>query len=140
MKAIKRLYQYLTYKGIPPTRLEKEIGLSNGYLGTMLKREADIGESTFVKIIDYCLDLNPMWFVLGKGEMIIEKTKASHQHKPYDIAEEPQNSSPQKCLLCQEKDKRIDNLQRLIETQSEYIDHLKEQSPAGNAGQKRKAS
>ena len=39
MKAIERLYQYLDYKGVKPTRFEKEIGLSNGYLGTQLKRK-----------------------------------------------------------------------------------------------------
>ena len=57
-KIIHRIFQYLDYKGIPHTRFEKEIGLSNGYLNTQLKRDADIGESVIVKIIDYCLDIN----------------------------------------------------------------------------------
>jgi phage repressor protein C with HTH and peptisase S24 domain len=70
-KIIHRIFQYLDYKGIPHTRFEKEIGLSNGYLNTQLKRDADIGESVIVKIIDYCLDININWLISGTGEMLI---------------------------------------------------------------------
>lgn len=46
MKAIARIYKYIDYKGINNSKLEKEIGLSNGYLGKMFSRKADIGESS----------------------------------------------------------------------------------------------
>jgi len=71
MKAINRLFQYLDYKNIPHTRFEKEVGLSNGYLGTMLKREADIGESVFRKIIDKGIDISIHWLLTGEGDMIL---------------------------------------------------------------------
>ena len=77
MKAIERLYKYIDYRGSKPTRFEKELGLSNGYLGTQLKRKADLGESVLNKIIDYCLDINPEWLLTGKGEML--KTNVSKQ-------------------------------------------------------------
>lgn len=70
MKSIHRLYEYLEYKSIKPAQFEKGAGLSNGYLGTQLKREADLGEGVLNKIINYCLDLNPNWLLTGKGEMI----------------------------------------------------------------------
>ena len=69
-KIINRLYEYLDYKGVAPTRFEKNIGLSNGYLGTQLKRDADLGESILNKIIDNCLDLNVEWLVAGKNCML----------------------------------------------------------------------
>ena len=53
--------------------MEKEMGLSNGYLGTQLKRNSDLGESAIVKIIDNCLDLNPQWLIMGKGQMLIDQ-------------------------------------------------------------------
>jgi peptidase S24-like protein len=71
MKAIERFYQYLEYKGIKPTRFEKDNGLSNGYLGTQLKRNGTLGEEVLNKIIDNCLDLDPVWLLTGKGNMKI---------------------------------------------------------------------
>lgn len=70
MKAIERLYQYMEYKGLKPTALEKEIGLSNGYLGVQRKRNADMGEGAFLKIIDNCRDVNPSWLLTGEGNML----------------------------------------------------------------------
>lgn len=70
MKAIERLYQYMEYKGLKPTALEKEIGLSNGYLGVQRKRNADMGEGVFLKIIDNCRDINSSWLLTGEGNML----------------------------------------------------------------------
>jgi phage repressor protein C with HTH and peptisase S24 domain len=70
MKAIDRLYKYIEFKGFKPTRFEKDLGMSNGYLGTQLKRNADLGESILNKIINYCLDMNPNWLLTGKGKML----------------------------------------------------------------------
>lgn len=69
-KIIHRLFKYLECKKIPHTRFEKEIGVSNGYLNTQLKRDADLGETNIRKVIDYCLDINPLWLLTGRGEMI----------------------------------------------------------------------
>lgn len=70
MKAINRLFEYIDRMQLKPTRLEKEIGLSNGYLRTQERRNADLGEGVLLKILDYCLDLNPVWLLTGKGEML----------------------------------------------------------------------
>ena len=70
MKAIERFFEYLDYKGVKPTRFEKEVGLSNGYLGTQKRRNADLGEGIIVKIIDYCRDLDINWLLTGAGEML----------------------------------------------------------------------
>lgn len=73
MKAIDRLFEYLEFKGIKPTRLEKEIGLSNGYLGVQRKRNADIGSGVLEQIVNYCRDLNIEWLITGAGYMIYNK-------------------------------------------------------------------
>lgn len=70
MKAIDRLYQYLGFKNLRPTALEKEIGLANGYIGKQKSRNSDMGEGVLLKIIDYCQDINPMWLLTGEGSMI----------------------------------------------------------------------
>lgn len=65
----------MEYKGLKPTALEKEIGLSNGYLGVQRKRNADMGEGAFLKIIDNCRDINPSWLLTGEGDMFREDSK-----------------------------------------------------------------
>ncbi len=82
MKAVERLFKYLKYKGIPHTRFEKEIGLSNGYLNTQLKRGADLGEGVILKVIENSLDLNMEWLLTGKGEMVKSRESASQVNEP----------------------------------------------------------
>ena len=75
MNAIDRIKQYIENKGLNNSSFEKKIGLSNGYIGTQLKRNASLGEDIMNKILDNCLDINPAWLLTGKGEMLIEKKK-----------------------------------------------------------------
>ncbi|MDO5607608.1 MAG: hypothetical protein Q4G08_04035 [Capnocytophaga sp.] len=70
MKAINRIKQYIDNQGYNNSSFEKEIGLSNGYIATQLKRNADLGEGVLNKMLDYCLELNPEWLLTGKGEML----------------------------------------------------------------------
>lgn len=73
-KIIHRLYKYLEYKNIPKTRFEKQIGISNGYLNTQLKNDADLGEGVIMKIIAFCPELNFKWLITGKGEMFDDES------------------------------------------------------------------
>ncbi|NDV65374.1 hypothetical protein [Bacteroides sp. 224] len=70
MKAIERLYLYLDQKKLKPSSIEKDMGLSNGYLSIQKKRGADMGEGVINKIIDYCRDINPEWLITGNGSML----------------------------------------------------------------------
>lgn len=89
MKAIERFYQYLDHKGIKPTRFEKHNGLSNGYLGTQLKRNGNLGEDILNKIVDNCLDLDPNWLLTGKGNMIISMSYSENLDGNPNFLEEP---------------------------------------------------
>ena len=70
MKAIKRIYQYIDSKGIKAVPFEKKIGLSNGYLGKQLSRNADLGEGILMRVIENCPDINPEWLLTGNGRML----------------------------------------------------------------------
>lgn len=77
MKIIQRLYLYINEKGLRPAEFERLIGVSNGYISKMHIRLSDIGEGVLLQIIENCPDLNPMWLVLGKGEMLINPIEHS---------------------------------------------------------------
>lgn len=81
MKAIDRLFKYLDFKGFKPAPFEREIGLSNGYLGKQKGRNADLGESIILKIIENCPDLSLNWLVANKGEMIISDNAVGNEVK-----------------------------------------------------------
>ena len=70
MKAIGRIKQYIDYKSLTNRAFEQNNDLSNGYIATQLKRNADLGEGILTKILENCLDLNPLWLITGKGEML----------------------------------------------------------------------
>jgi hypothetical protein len=70
MKAINRFIQYCDFKGIKPSRFEKDYGVSNGYFSVQLKRNGSLGEDSLNIITDNCLDLSPEWLLTGKGEML----------------------------------------------------------------------
>lgn len=69
-KAIDRLYQFMRLRDIRPSQLEREVGLSNGYLSAQRKRRADIGEGMMLRILHYVRDINPAWLLAGEGEML----------------------------------------------------------------------
>lgn len=70
MKAIHRLKQYIDIKGFSNSSFEKKNNLSNGYIGTQIKRNADLGEGVLNKVLDNCLEINPEWLLTGKGKML----------------------------------------------------------------------
>lgn len=121
MTTIERLFEYLDYKQIKPTRFEKDIGLSNGYLGIQLRRKADIGSGILVKIVDNCLDLDIEWLITGKGSMlrnsiqeVAEAAKYFKSNSSYTKDDRP----PGPCQQCLLRDK-------IIETQADTIESLK---------------
>lgn len=70
MVAIERFFLFLESKGLKHTPLEKELGLSNGYLGKMKARKASIGSNVVEKIISFFPDLDINWLLTGNGEML----------------------------------------------------------------------
>lgn len=78
MKAIERLKQYIDFKELNNSLFEKENSLSNGYIATQLKRNADLGEGILNKILDNCLEISPEWLLTGNGEMLKDREEVKN--------------------------------------------------------------
>jgi phage repressor protein C with HTH and peptisase S24 domain len=85
MKAVERILQYIDYKGLNNSSFEKKIGVSNGYIATQSKRNADLGEGILNKILDNSLDINPEWLLTGKGEMLKVNPELYKDHQNRSI-------------------------------------------------------
>lgn len=72
MKIIERIFEYIKYKGVTIADFERQNSLSNGYLRKMKQRNADIGETIIVNLIENCPDISLRWFILGEGAMLKE--------------------------------------------------------------------
>jgi len=121
MKAIERLLDYLNYKGIAPTRYEKDIGMSNGYIRTMAKRNADLGETIVNNIINNSPDLNPLWLILGQGSML------KSNKDPHPAAISSADLPPGPCRECALREKLINRQEQTIELLSDKINELQQQ-------------
>lgn len=134
MKIIERLAEYIESKNISFNAFDISIGASNGYIGKQIKNKASIGGDVIEKIACIYTDISLDWLITGKGEMIRNKSNYNTSH---NIASEP--GQDYECQLCEEKEKRIDALERIIRTQGSLIDTLQEKSGSSKSGQKRKA-
>ena len=113
MKAIDRLMQYIEKKRFKKRSFEVNNGLSNGYLGKQLTRNADLGEGILKKILENCPDLSPEWLLTGNGEMIISNLEIESIKKPsYNSADDGL------------KDRYISLLERTISALEEKIKEL----------------
>jgi hypothetical protein len=71
MRAIERLYQFMERNKLNPFNMEKNCGLSNGYLANHLKAKGSIGSEILEKISLAYPELNLVWLITGKGKMIL---------------------------------------------------------------------
>jgi len=74
MKIINRILLFIKHKGLSMRAFDLSIGASNGYTSKQSKTNASVGSNVLEKIIDVYPDLNPLWLITGKGNMIIDGT------------------------------------------------------------------
>ena len=106
---LKRLKEYIDFKGIPIARFEKSIGMSNASFGKSLKNGGSIGADKLEIILITYPDINLEWLITGKGYMLKD---------PHDL----NKNSPPGCELCREKDKIIKDKEKIITAQETTID------------------
>ena len=84
MNTLKRIKQYIDYKGITNQNFEKQVGFSNGAFASQLKNNRTIGVDKLENILIAFPELNPEWLLTGNGEMIKTKSKKNVIEKNYN--------------------------------------------------------
>lgn len=59
------------------------ISVGNGYTSKQSKSGASVGSDVLERIIDTYPDLNPLWLITGKGNMILENIHALEPNTDY---------------------------------------------------------
>ena len=70
-----RLRMYMDYRGLNPNKITVEAALSVGLIGKSLKSGKGFNSDTIEKILHTYADLDPVWFLLGEGEMLKRNVK-----------------------------------------------------------------
>lgn len=78
-KITHRLCKYMEFKGLNPNNVTVDAGLSVGLIGKAIKNSAGLNSDTIEKILHAYIDINPIWFVLGDGEMLKPNVKDMSQ-------------------------------------------------------------
>jgi hypothetical protein len=70
MSVVKRIKEYIDFKGVTNQKFEIEIGYSNGAFGSQLKNNKSIGSDKLENILTTYSDLDGNWLLTGKGSML----------------------------------------------------------------------
>ena len=101
---IERFLQYIEFKHLSLSRVERDLGFSNGYLGKQRDRNGSIGSSVIEKIVSAYPDINVYWFITGEGDMLTDPNSTV-------------KNVFSKCQACVEKERIIKLLEEYIENQ-----------------------
>lgn len=103
-KVVDRIGEYAEIKNISIRRIEKEIGASNGTLSKAIGKGKDVLSEWISLFVANFSDVNPVWLLTGKGEMIINDL----------IGSPPLNLSKEPCANCKANENQIIHLEELI--------------------------
>ena len=85
-----RLGQFLNSQGVTFYRFQKDTGFPNGLIGKIVNKGSDFGTSKLEVILSCYPELNPIWLLTGRGNMLIENASQSPQsHNEGSSIDEP---------------------------------------------------
>lgn len=72
MKIIHRILKFIQNKSISSDQLDKAIGVGKDHLQHEVSKDGSVSTDVLEKICQYYPELNPIWLLTGKGEMLID--------------------------------------------------------------------
>lgn len=68
-KIIHRIAQIISHYRLSLNGFDAKMGLGNNYIGSMIRREGNVGSDVIQKIVSVYPEINLHWLVSGDGEM-----------------------------------------------------------------------
>lgn len=116
-----RIKQFIDYKNITINKFSDSVGTSNSYFNKLIKNGTTIGSDKIENILQAYPEINPIWLVTGKGEMI-------NAYNQKETSLNITNEDPDKYEIKKEELflKKIEILNEQIDFLNEKIDFLRE--------------
>lgn len=120
LKTIDRLLQFIKYAGLSARQFDLSIGASNGYTLRMKKNSASIGSDVIENILKTYPQLNVIWLITGKGEML----KENEEELILDFDELPKErqNEIEQIIEVKIKERQEEELKRLLKEVTEEIE------------------
>jgi transcriptional regulator with XRE-family HTH domain len=77
-KISERIKQFIDYKKLTINKFSDAVGTSNSYFNKLIKNGTTIGSDKIENILNAFPEINPIWLVLGQGDMIKEYEQQNH--------------------------------------------------------------
>lgn len=110
-----RILEYAEYRNFSKRKIYLDTGISNG----VLDKKTGLTEDNIEKFISTYKDVNPNWFLIGQGEMLVldekQKEKLGDKNALADYLEKK----------VEEKEERIKELQENLTNAKEIIASLR---------------
>ena len=116
---IERFLQFIENKGLTLHKVERELGLSNGYLGKQRDRKGSIGSDIIEKIVEHYPDLDVRWLLTGQKSEITPTVAQCNTCREKDLIIEMKDQ------IITKNDEVIATQKQLIAQAQDFIDHLK---------------
>lgn len=120
MSVVKRIKEYLYFKGITNQKFEITIGYSNGAFGSQLKNDKAIGSDKLENILKEYNDINPEWLLTGKGEMLKETFNLKPTAYLHDNVEEEKSDNE---YIIEIQKKLIEKLEKEVKELQEQLEN-----------------
>lgn len=84
-KTIHRIMLLIKHLNISARQFDISIGTANGYILRMQKNNASVGSDVIERIVKLYPQVNLVWLITGKGDMLLEETKKKSEKTDLQI-------------------------------------------------------
>jgi len=78
MNVIDRVKEFIVLRKLSVSGFEKSLGLANNTIQKAIKRSGSVKDDTMNKILEVYPEINPIWLLMGKGDMILNESNQNH--------------------------------------------------------------